>query len=232
MKTVYVIGSINMDLVIRTARMVEEGETISGNEFMTNAGGKGANQAVAVAKMGGRVHMVGNVGKLAFSQELIESLKKYGVNVDFVQSVEEISSGIAMIIVTENDNRIIIDSGANYTLTKADVDKALERAQEGDYLLTQMEILTEITEYALEMGKAKGMVTIFNPAPYKEISENAFKGLEYIIPNQKECEALTGIYPIDEISFKKASFILREKGVKKVIVTMGKKGSMYDDGSF
>ena len=161
---IYIIGSLNMDLVIRAPRVPEAGETLSGEGFMTNPGGKGANQAVAVAKAGGEAHMVGCVGR-EFGKELSDALTQYGVHTDYVRAEENVSSGIAVIVVADGDNRIILDTGSNARADEALVDRALATAQAGDYLLLQLEIPLSTVGYALKRAKERGMITVLNPAP-------------------------------------------------------------------
>lgn len=220
----FVVGSINMDLVIRAPFMPENGMTIKGDSFMTNPGGKGANQAVAIQNLGGNAYMVGAVGK-EFGAELIDTLNSYGVNTEFVEKLDNVSSGIAVITVIDNDNRIILSEGANGLVSKKMIDKALETAESGDYLITQLEIPTEIVLYALKKGKERGMVTVLNPAPAKLLPEEIFNYVDYFTPNQTETEFYTKILPTTLENALDCAKILKEKGIKNIIITMGKDGS-------
>lgn len=213
-----------MDLVIRAPFMPENGMTISGEGFMTNPGGKGANQAAAVGKLGGAAYMVGCVGE-AFGDELISTLKGYGANTDYVEKLAGVSSGIAVIVVVDGDNRIILDAGANGKVSEALVDKALSTAEEGDYLVCQLEVSQDIVAYALKKAKAKGLVTVLNPAPAAALKEGILENCDWFIPNQSEAELYTGIYPKDEESAKLCAKKLTEFGVKNVLITMGGQGS-------
>ena len=224
MSKIFIVGSINMDLVIKSEYMPKNGETVSGSDFMTNPGGKGANQAVAVAKLGGQSYMVGAVGE-AFGDELKNTLSGYGVNVDYVNSLKGVSSGIAVIVVVDGDNRIILDAGSNGKVDKALVDKAFESAKEGDYLICQLEISQETVKYALELGKKKGMITLLNPAPAANLIDGILACCDYFIPNQSEAEFYTGIYPDTELSAKACAEKLKTFGVKNIVVTMGGEGS-------
>ena len=210
---IFVVGSLNMDLVIKAPFMPENGMTIGGEGFMTNPGGKGANQAAAIGKLGGNVRMVGCVGE-AFGDELKSVLEGYGVDTRCVKKLGGVSSGIAVIVVVDGDNRIILDAGA----------------EAGDYLVAQLEIGLPVVEYALEKAKEKGMVTMLNPAPAAELSEKTLSFCDYFIPNQSEAEFYTGIRPADEVSAKKCAEALAAKGVKNVVVTMGAEGSAYIGG--
>lgn len=221
---IFVVGSINMDLVIKAPFMPENGVTISGNDFMQNPGGKGANQAVACAKLGGASYMVGNVGN-AFGDQLEDTLASYGVNTSYVSKDMGVSSGIAVIVVVDGDNRIILDSGANYTIKKENVEIALNDAEEGDYLITQLEVPSEIVKFALEMGKQKGLITVLNPAPATKLIDGILENVDYFIPNQSECEFYSGIYPINKKLAIKAANVLKNKGVKNVVITLGENGS-------
>lgn len=222
---IYIVGSINMDLVVRAPFMPKSGMTIEGNGFMTNPGGKGANQAVACAKLGGKTYMVGCVGE-AFGDELFHALRGYGVDTRYTEKHGNVSSGIAVIVVVDGDNRIILDRGANGEVTTSLVDRALESGEAGDYLILQLEVATEIVAYALKAGKARGMVTMLNPAPAKRLPEEIFADCDYFLPNQTEAEFYTGIYPKDEESAKACAEAFANMGVKRTVITMGEQGSV------
>ena len=221
---IFVVGSLNMDLVIRAPFMPENGVTISGEGFMTNPGGKGANQATAVGKLGGNAYMVGCVGN-EFGDQLKNTLGGYGVNVDYVEKLDGISSGIAVIVVVDGDNRIILDAGANGKVSKQLVDKAFETAEKGDFVICQLEIAQDIVEYAFEKAKQKGLTTVLNPAPAANVKEGIMKNCDWFIPNQSETEFYTGIYPTDKQSAMACAEKLAEKGVKNLLITMGVNGS-------
>ena len=177
---IFIVGSINMDLVINAPFMPENGMTITGSNFMTNPGGKGANQAVAVSKLGGNSYMVGAVGE-AFGSELKKTLNGYGVNTDFVKECDGLSSGIAVIVVVDDDNRIILDSGANNMVDNELIDKAFENASEGDYLICQLEIPQEAVRYALKRAKELNLDAIHDTVHEMARDEarhgKAFEGL-------------------------------------------------------
>ena len=225
MKRIYVAGSINMDLVIKSNVFPVKGMTVMGEGFMTNPGGKGANQAVAVAKMQGDVKMIGAVGE-AFGNELIETLNNYHVNTELVAHHTNISSGIAVIIISENDNRIILDSGSNGLVSFEQIKESLKDAEPGDYFLTQLEIPVPVVEQSIKYAKELGLVTILNPAPAQKVSDEVFKYLDYFIPNQTECEFYTGIYPSDLADSIEAGQELIKKGVQNVIITLGTLGAI------
>lgn len=221
---IYIVGSLNMDLVIRAARMPQGGETILGEGFLSNPGGKGANQAVAVAKLGGEAYMVGCVGR-EFGADLLETLQKYGVHADHVRRETDLSSGIAVIIVAGGDNRIILDTASNGRTDEALVDRAFADAKEGDYLLVQLEIGLPTVAYALKEAKKRGMITVLNPAPAAKLPQALYADCDWFVPNQTEAQFYTGIYPSDEKSIRKCAEKLGKLGVKNVLITLGTDGS-------
>lgn len=209
---IFIVGSLNMDLCIETPYMPKEGETITGSGFMTNGGGKGANQAAAAAKLGGNVAMCGAVGCDLFGETLIKNLSAAGADVSHIKKCNDASTGIAVIVITGGNNRIILDKGANALLTEADIDEFLKTAKEGDIYLTQLENPIDIIGYGLKQAKAKGMFTILNPAPAnKDISEY-FNYVDLITPNETELEIFGG---------KDALF---DAGIKKIVTTLGSRG--------
>ncbi|HEY8390066.1 MAG TPA: ribokinase [Clostridia bacterium] len=225
MGKIFVVGSVNMDIVINVDRMPKNGETISGYGFMTNPGGKGANQAVASAKMGTQTFMVGCIGNDVFGQELNQALIGYGVNTDFLTKTQG-ASGIAVIVVENGDNRIILDAGANHKITKEMVDKALEPAQKGDIVICQLEIPLDIVEYTLKTAKQKELITILNPAPAVKLGKKILSNCDIIVLNETECEILAGVYPNNEGDYKKAYQIFSNFGITTLIITLGSKGSV------
>ena len=213
-----------MDLVIRATRVPQGGETILGEGFLSNPGGKGANQAVAVAKLGGEAYMVGCVGR-EFGADLLETLQKYGVHADHVRRETDISSGIAVIIVADGDNRIILDTASNGRTDEALVDCAFADAKEGDYLLVQLEIGLPTVAYTLKEAKKRGMITVLNPAPAAKLPQALYADCDWFVPNQTEAQFYTGIYPSDEESIRECAEKLGKLGVKNVLITLGTDGS-------
>lgn len=212
MKKVIIVGSLNTDLVITAPYAPQGGETLMGSGFMINSGGKGANQACATAKLGGQAYMCGCVGNDSFGNELIDNLKSAGVNTDFIRRVEKKPTGVAVIVVTQGENRIIIDSGANGFLSENDIDRVLEIANEGDIYLTQLENPIDVIGYGLKKAKEKRLFTVLNPAP---ANKNILKYLEYvdiITPNETESELLGG------------TDALLSMGIETVITTLGSRG--------
>ena len=215
MKNIYILGSLNMDLCIETPYIPAQGETITGSNFLTNGGGKGANQATAAQKLGGNVFMCGAVGCDSFGDILVKNLSDLNVNVQNVKRVEGVSTGIAVIILSQNDNRIILDKGANGHVCEKDVDLFLANAEEGDIFLTQLEIPIEVVGYALKKAKEKKLITILNPAPATKDVIEYLKYVDIITPNETEMDILGG----------KDSLI--NCGIKKIIMTLGSKGMKF-----
>lgn len=223
-----------MDLVVVTKVFPKDGETIMGESFFTNPGGKGANQAVTVAKMGLPVEMVGTVGK-EFGDELLHTLHTYNISTKFVTNLPDINSGTATIIVSNGDNRIILNPAANYEITTVHIDAALNEAKPGDFLLCQLEIPPLLVEYALKKGKEKGLITFLNPAPAAPLHDHIFPFVDYFMPNQTESEFYTGIYPTNAASAIEVVNALLLKGTKNVLVTLGDEGAYFGnniDGHF
>ena len=229
---IYVVGSLNMDLVINAPFMPKSGMTVTGSGFMANAGGKGANQAVAVSKLGGACYMVGCVGK-EFGEKLLATVRGYGVHTDHIARVQDVSSGIAMITVIDGDNRIILDRGANGRLTYDMIDKALSSARKGDYLISQLETEISVVQYAFRRAKDIGMVTLLNPAPAAKLPHELFSLCDYFAPNQTEAEFYTGVYPSGNDSIAACADRLKRLGVRGVLITLGEEGTVFvGDGVF
>ena len=192
MKNIYVVGSINTDLVIHAPYIPQKGETLTGEGFFTAHGGKGANQAVAAARLGGNVFMCGCIGDDGFGKDALAALQADGVDTSYVRAVENMPSGTAVIIVVEGDNRIILDKGANACLTERDIDKAFENAKAGDIYLTQLENPIEIIGYGLKKAKEKGMFVVLNPAPANQDITPYLGYCDLLTPNETEVELFGG----------------------------------------
>ncbi len=212
MKKIFVVGSLNSDLVIHAPYMPVGGETLMGSSFATNNGGKGANQAVACAKLGGEIYMCGCVGNDSFGQGLIDSLKGDGVHTEYIRKVDNTPTGVAVIVVTEGENRIILDSGANGHLTENDIDKMLEIASSGDIYLTQLENPISVIGYGLKKAREKGLFVVLNPAPANVAIKEYLQYVDLIIPNETEREILGGTEG------------LCGYGIKTIITTLGSAG--------
>ena len=229
-KKVFVLGSINVDLMINTPRLPEKGETILGSNFRISMGGKGANQAASCGLLGTETIFIGNVGNDDFADLAIEDLENnFSIDTRFIRRKNDISTGTAVITQVDNDNVIIVDSGANMTIDLDQVHSALNEANEGDVFLAQFEVDFALVKESLKLAKAKHMYTIINPAPANEIPDDMLKDIDCLILNQSETEILSGIYPEDLDSCIEAKEILSSKGVKALLFTLGANGCLYID---
>ena len=225
-RKILVVGSSNTDLVIQTDHLPVPGETILGGNFFMSPGGKGANQAVAVARLGGDTAFVGKIGTDLFGKQSCELFKKYGIDTTYLYHDEQTPSGVALITVDKNaENCIAVASGANMKLTPTDLKNAIKAIDEAEVILVQLEIPLDTVEYVVKVGKEKHKKVVLNPAPAQKLSDELLKGLYLITPNETEAELLTGQKVADEASAKKAAQIFLEKGVENVIITLGSKGS-------
>lgn len=226
---VLVIGSINVDYVIETDRVPKLGETITGRNFSMNFGGKGANQASAIAKQGCEVKMVGAVGNDYSGKLAVENLKSFGIDCTDVLCVD-VPTGAAVITVCKGDNHIILDAGANAFVTPQVIAQKEALFEWADVVVMQYEIPIESVLTAAKLAKKHGKTVIINPAPVKKVPDELYSLIDWIIPNEFEAELVTGVFPKDEESAKDAIAGLLAKGCKHAIVTLGKRGSMYTDG--
>lgn len=220
MKKITVIGSMSIDLVVSTSKRPGKGETILGDDFFTTPGGKGANQAVAAARLGEKVQMVGRIGEDDFGKEIYENLKNNHVIVDGVEPVTHIPSGTAHITLSEQDNSIIVVPSANNEVTPDFVKKHLEALSEGDIVLLQQEIPSETVEYVVEYCSENDLVSILNPAPYREINKSIIEKVDYLTPNETESDEM----------FKGDLDDALSAYPMKLIVTLGDKGAVYHNG--
>lgn len=221
-----VIGSINTDLVINTQRMPKMGETISGNGFSVNCGGKGANQAIAAARLGGEVSFIGAVGQDSNGDAALENFKNHGVITDKIERVKT-NTGVAIINVCNGDNCIILDKGANGEVSTSLIDRNMDTVREADAVIMQLEIPMETVTYAAKKAHDAGVLVVLNPAPVAEMPKELLENTDVIVLNETETEFLTGIYPNSEENRKKCMEILMNMGIKQVIITLGAEGSVY-----
>lgn len=229
MKKICVIGSLNMDLVVTVDEMPKKGETLIGKNLKEIPGGKGANQAFTMGRLGGDVTMIGKIGDDSFGDVLINNLKNNNVNTQYIQK-EKGSSGVALITVdSSGENSIIVAPGANYKLMPEDIDKCIDAIKESDIVVFQLETPLETIKYALEKSKEMNKYTIVNPAPAKELHRDIIKNIDLLIPNETELELLSKVKIENEDDIRKAALVMIDKGIKKLIVTLGSKGSMYID---
>ncbi len=215
---------MNMDMVMQAERLPLAGETIRGTGFFLNAGGKGANQAVAVKRSGGALKFCACVGDDVFGERLINTLREYEVDTENVRTIDGTSSGLAQITVVNGNNRIILYGGANECLDAEGAERFLAEAVKGDIFLTQLETAPAVVLRSLETAKARGMQTILNPAPAQNFSSEMLKFTDILIPNETEAMSISGKTDIEE-----AALALSER-VKEVIVTVGDKGCICSRG--
>ena len=229
-KKIVVVGSCNTDMVIKADRLPVPGETILGGTFFMNPGGKGANQAVAAARMGGSVTLISKTGNDVFGKQSVMLYNAENIKTDYVFSDPKQPSGVAMITVDSNgENCIVVASGANASLSPADIDKARKEIESSDLVLMQLEIPVETVEYVAEMAHRKGIPVILNPAPARTLPETLLKNLYIIIPNKSEAEILSGIKVTDQESARKAAAIISAKGVDIVVITLGSQGALIKE---
>ena len=227
---VLVVGSINVDYVIHTERLPKLGETIVGSDFAMNFGGKGANQAIAIAKSGCHVKMLGAVGNDRSGDLAIENLEKFGVDCSSVLRVSA-PTGAAVITVCGGDNQIILDAGANEHVTPELIKKNLDLFDWADILVLQYEIPTESVLAAAKIAKEKGRMVILNPAPVKEVDGGLYQYIDWIIPNEFEAELITKTKQNCDADAEKAMGVLRKMGCQNAIITLGKRGCAYHNGN-
>ncbi|MGE8395575.1 ribokinase [Pseudomonas sp. BIGb0427] len=229
---VVVVGSLNMDLVTRAQRLPRGGETLVGESFVTVPGGKGANQAVAAARLGAQVAMVGCVGDDAYGQQLRQALADEQIDCQAVSIAAGVSSGVALIVVdAASQNAIVIVAGGNGQLLPESVQRFDALLQNAEVIICQLEVPMATVAYTLERGRALGKTVILNPAPASgPLPAEWFAHIDYLIPNESEAEALSGLPVNDLDSAKAAATRLLAMGVGKVIVTLGAQGALFADG--
>jgi ribokinase len=217
-RRITVIGSINMDLVTRTTQIPKVGETVLGQSFHTIPGGKGANQAVAAARLGADVTMIGAVGDDSFGRTLVDHLTKQGINTKNIMEVKGVSTGVASIVLSKADNSIIVVPGANNYITPEVIEEHEDRIKNSSILLVQLEIPLESVIRCVELAKKHGILTILNPAPIQKLPKELLEMVDYVTPNEHEQALLFN--SIDGTDQE------LEKLKEKCIVTKGSKGVM------
>ncbi len=225
---VAVIGSINMDIVIHAERMPREGETVLGSDLRFFPGGKGANQAVAAARLGGETFMVGRVGRDGFGETLKSGLLDNGIHCDRVLMDEEAATGTALIVINpRGNNSILVAPGAANNVTPADADAALGIIRRVDVLLMQFEIPLDTVAHAVELAGAHGVLTVLDAGPAKKCSPDLLRMVDVVSPNETEAEALIGREIHDVTSAKKAAREFLEIGVNTLVLKLGDKGCVF-----
>eukprot|EP01137_Pigoraptor_chileana_P025343 Opistho-2@94708 len=226
MSKIIIIGSSNTDMVIKAPKLPLPGETVMGGKFLMNPGGKGANQAVTSARLGCPTVFICKVGNDVFGKMALQQFEKEGIQTDFVFTDAEQPSGVALINVDmQGENCITVAPGANAFLSPTNIDKASAIFEKDDLILMQLETPLETVEYVVNKFHQTEATIILNPAPATPLKEDILKYLTVITPNETEAEILTGISVVNEDGLRKAANILREKGVKNVVITRGSKGA-------
>jgi ribokinase len=229
-KKIVVVGSCNTDMVIKADRLPIPGETVLGGTFFMNPGGKGANQAVAAARMGGRVTFISKTGNDVFGKQSVVLYNAEDIKTDYIFSDPSNPSGVALITVDSfGENCIVVASGANASLCPADIDKAAPEIESCDLVLMQLEIPVNTVEYVAEMANRKNIKVILNPAPARALSDQLLKNTYIIVPNRSEAEILSGIKVTDRESARQAADIISAKGVSIVVITLGSQGALIKD---
>ena len=220
-----IVGSVNMDLVFRTPRMPEPGETIQGHEFLQIPGGKGGNQAVAAARAGAQVRLIGRVGADALGAQLLASLQADGVNTAAVAALPGMATGVAGILVDEDgQNSIVLASGANAALSVADIEAEAEHITSAQFLVCQLETPLASVERAIALAHEAGVSVIFNPTPMQELSDGLLAKVAYLVVNEVEAAQLSGLGVHDLASARQAAQLLLARGVQCVLLTLGAQG--------
>ncbi|MFI8496253.1 ribokinase [Peribacillus butanolivorans] len=232
MGEITVVGSINVDIVAFTNHYPNRGETIFGKKMVTLPGGKGANQAVASARLGKKVHMIGSIGTDLYGEIMIKSMKENGLNTTNVKRVQKNSTGCAIITIDHTaENTMLVVKGANDDLTVKDIQDAFSKINHSKVLLVQMEIPEEAVIESMIQARNKGMFVVLDPAPADGITERALQYADLIVPNKQETKQLTGIDVSDLDSAQQAAEYFNRMGVENSIIKMGDKGSLvYENG--
>ncbi|MBN2275176.1 MAG: ribokinase [Bacteroidales bacterium] len=225
-----VVGSSNADMIIKVPRLPVAGETVMGGNFSVALGGKGANQAVAAARMGGNVTFIGRFGDDVFGKQALNGLKEDGINTDLTVIDSSVPTGIAEIMVDDEGRNIIaVAPGANQNLCENDIANAQKAILASDILLLQMEVPMQTVRFSAKLAFSNNIRVILNPAPAHPLDDELLGYISVLTPNKLEAETLTGISITDERSVELAGRILLERGLMRVIITLGEKGSMVID---
>ena len=233
MSRIIVIGSSNTDMVIKTEKLPAPGETILGGIFLMNPGGKGANQAVAAARLGGKVTFITKRGNDLFGNQAVGLLMREGIDTQYIVKDIEFPSGVALITVdSAGENSIVVAPGSNGNLLEEDIPAEIFETCKFEILLLQLEIPINTVEYSAVTASKHGIKVILNPAPACKLSDNLLKHTWLITPNETEAEAITGMTITDIPSAERASALLQERGVKNVIITLGQAGAFVKSENY
>ena len=233
MSRILVIGSSNTDMVIKTEKLPAPGETILGGTFLMNPGGKGANQAVAAARLGGKVTFITKRGNDLFGNQAVGLLMREGIHTQYIVKDMELPSGVALITVdSTGENSIVVAPGSNGNLLQEDIPTAVFETTKYEILLLQLEIPINTVEYSAVAASEKGIKVILNPSPARKLSDNLLMNTWLITPNETEAEIITGVKITDIPSAEKAAEIIMKRGVKNVIITLGEAGAYIKSEKF
>ncbi len=232
MSDISVLGIFVADISFSGPKIPAVGETILGNKYNVGPGGKGCNQAVAIARLGAKVNFISKIGKDSYGKLALNTLTKNKINTEGVIQDEKLQTGVAGILVDKNSgkNAINVIVGAPSTLKIDQVNKHVNFIKNSKIFLTQLEVPKDVTLHCLKIAKENGCLTILNPAPASEISKEFYNNIDYFTPNETEAEFYTGIKITNEKEAKQAVDKLINLGIKKVIITLGEKGLFYSDG--
>ena len=233
MSNIVVIGSINTDMVVRSPQLPFPGQTLMGHSFQTTGGGKGANQAVAAARLGAEVNLIARIGDDAFGKISIENFKKEKINIENIYTDSNAPSGVAFIVVDDKgENIIIVAPGANATLNEKDIQDAEAVIKKADIILFQLEIPMYTVAEGIRLAKKHERMVMLNPAPAAPIPEEILHSVDIITPNQTEALTLTAIAVNDEETAQQACDVLHRMGILTVIVTMGEQGAYISSDNY
>lgn len=227
---IVVVGSSNTDMVVKSDRIPIPGETVTGGTFVLAPGGKGANQAVAAARLGAQVTFVAKVGDDMFGKEAIENYQKEGIDTSFIEKDPQSATGVALILVDQKgENLISVASGANHQLKPSDVVRAESVIREADLIVVQLETPLETIQFTANLAAQAKVPLLLDPAPAPEgsLPNDLMSKITIIKPNETEAQRLTGITVTDTASAQKAADLLLSKGVKQVLITLGSQGAWF-----
>ena len=232
MSDISVLGIFVADISFSGPKIPSIGETILGNKYNVGPGGKGCNQAIAIARLGGEVNFISKIGKDSYGELALNTLKKNNINIENIIQDEKLQTGVAGILIDKNSgkNAINVIVGAPSSLTINEIDKQINIIKSSKIFLTQLEVPKDVTLHCLKIAKENGCITILNPAPASEISNEFYNHIDYFTPNETEAEFYTGIKITNEQEAKQAAEKLLNLGIKKVIITLGEKGLFYTNG--
>jgi ribokinase len=221
------VGSSNTDMVVKTERIPRPGETVIGGRFFMNPGGKGANQAVAAARLGGSVRFIANLGNDLFGQEALKQFDEEGIDTSYVTLDSQHPSGVALITVdSKGENNIVVASGANAAMNTEMIEKAREAIEQASVLLVQLEVPMDVVSHVCSLAAENGTRVILNPAPAQELPASLLRQVSILTPNETEASLLSGVSVTGSDTALKAARILCERGVATVVVTLGEKGAL------